>query len=92
MGTTDIVLRSMIFAMIGWIACSYRLSRSNLRPRWRRGLIIPLWFVWMAFGLGGPVYAGTLLPRDALTTAASFTAGMAAYLLLHSVLSSRRSR
>ena len=90
MGTTDILLRVMVFALIGWIASSYRIAQSRLRPRWRRRLIIPLWFVWMIFGLGGPVFAGTIAVSDALATGASFTVGMTVYLLLHTL--QRRSR
>jgi hypothetical protein len=90
MGSTDVLVRVMIFAMAGWIASSYRIAHSRLNPRWRRGLIIPLWFVWMAFGLGGPVYAGALTLSDALSTGASFTVGMSVYLILYTL--QRRSR
>ncbi|HSH83522.1 MAG TPA: hypothetical protein VLA19_33735 [Herpetosiphonaceae bacterium] len=92
MDTTDLLLRVMVVAMIGWVASSYRLTRSRLPPRWRRRLIIPLWFGWMIFGLAGPVYAGRLVVSEALVTGASFTAGMAVYLLLFSLNMSRRSR
>jgi len=92
MGTTDVLLRVMFLAMIGWLASSYRVVHSGLHSRWRSRLIIPLWFVWMVFGLGGPVYAGSLSLGDALTTGASFTAGMSVYLLLFSLQRGRRSR
>ncbi len=81
MATTEL-LQVMFFAMAGWIASSYRIAHSSLSPAWRRGLIIPLWFVWMAFGLGGPVYSGALPLGDAFAMAASFTIGMSMYLLL----------
>ena len=48
-------------------------------------MIIPLWFAWMVFGLGGPVYAGSLALTDALVNGASITVGMTAYLLLYSL-------
>jgi hypothetical protein len=76
------LLRVMFFAMAGWIASSYLIVNSSLSPAWRRGLIVPLWFVWMTFGLGGPVYAGTLPLSEAISTAAAFTAGMTMYLFL----------
>lgn len=85
MATTELILRVMIFALAGWIACSYRIVHSRLDMRWRRGLIIPLWFAWMAFGLGGPVYTGALPLADALSTGASFTIGMSVYLLMHTL-------
>ena len=92
MGTTDLLVRVMIFAMAGWIACSYRIMHSHLAARWRRGLIIPLWFVWMAFGLGGPVYSGALKLGDAISTGASFTVGMTVYLILYTLQQRARSR
>ena len=90
MGTTELLLRVMMFALAGWLASSYRVMRSRLRPGWRRGLIIPLWFGWMVFGLGGPVYAGSLTLTDAMATGASFTVGMTVYLLLYSLQRHRR--
>jgi len=90
MGTTELLLRVMLFAMVGWLASSYRIMRSRLSPRWRRGLVIPLWFVWMVFGLGGPVYTGSLALADALVTGASFTVGMTVYLLLFTLQSRKR--
>ena len=91
METTEL-LRVMSFALIGWIATAYRVARSHLSPAWRRGLIIPLWFVWMAFGLGGPVYTGALSLADALATGASFTVGMMLSLLLAALQHRARSR
>ena len=85
-------MRVRVLAMAGWIACSYRIVHSRLDMRWRRRLIIPLWFVWMAFGLGGPVYAGTLPLTDALSTGASFTIGMSVYLLMNTLKSRNGSR
>ncbi len=92
MATTDLILRIMIFAMAGWIASSYRVMHSRLNTRWRSRLIVPLWFVWMAFGLGGPVYSGALSLADALSTGASFTVGMSVYLLMVSLKRRSRSR
>jgi hypothetical protein len=92
MGTSDVLLRVMAFAMIGWLATSYRIMHSRLSKRWRRGLIVPFWFIWMAFGLGGPVYTGALPLQDALTTCASFTVGMSVYLLLFSLRQGKRPR
>lgn len=92
MGTTDILVRVMIFAMAGWVATSYRIVHSRVSPRWRRSLIIPLWFVWMAFGLGGPVFNGALSLSEALSTGASFTAGMAVYFAIFVMRSRAGSR
>jgi len=92
MGTTDLLLRVMVIAMIGWLASSYRIVQSRLKPEWRRALIIPLWFVWMSLGLGGPVYTGALPLHEALTTGASFTVGMSVYLLLATLRSRIGSR
>lgn len=92
MGTTDLLVRVMVFAMVGWVATSYRIVHSSLDARWRRRLIVPLWFVWMAFGLGGPVHAGSLALSDALSTGASFTIGMTVYLLLYTLQRRARSR
>jgi hypothetical protein len=92
MGTTDLIVRVMIFATAGWIASSYRIVHSRLPLRWRRVVIIPLWFAWMAFGFGGPVYSGALPLSEALSTVASFTAGMAVYFVLFAVRNRSRSR
>lgn len=86
------LLRVMAFAMAGWIACSYRIVHSNLSPTWRRRLIIPLWFAWMVFGLGGPVYNGSLPLASALETGAGFIAGMMIYLFLAALQRRTRSR
>lgn len=92
MESTDLLLRIMLIALVGWLASAYRIARSRLRPAWRRCLIIPLWFVWMTVGLGGPVYTGALSLGDALMTGASFTVGMTVYLLLYSLQRHIRSR
>ena len=92
METTDLLLGLMAVAMIGWVATAYRVAHSRLAPRWRRVLIVPLWFVWMIFALGGPVYTGRLPLSEALATAASFTVGMTVYLFLFSLSMGRRSR
>ncbi len=92
MATTDLIMRVMFFALAGWIACSYRIVHSRLDLRWRQRLIIPLWFVWMTFGLGGPVYSGALPLADALSTGASFTIGMSVYLLMYTLRNRSGSR
>ena len=92
MGTTDLVIKVMIFAMAGWLASCYRIVHSNMRVTWRRRLIIPLWFAWMAFGFGGPVYAGAMELGEALQTCAGLMAGMLVYLLLHRMNSRARAR
>ena len=91
MGTTSL-LYVMVVALVGWLASSYGIMHSRLRPRWRRSLIIPLWFVWMAFALGGPVYTGSLAVADAVGTGASFTIGMTVSLLLATLQRHLRSR
>lgn len=91
MGTTDVIVRVMIFALVGWVASAYRIARSRLPARWRRALIIPLWFIWMAFALGGPVYSGAITLSDALSTGASFTVGMSVYLLITALRGRTRS-
>jgi hypothetical protein len=92
MATTDIIVRVMIFALAGWIATSYRIAHSSLAAHWRKRLIVPLWFAWMAFGLGGPVYTGAITLTDALSTGASFTVGMSVYLLMYTLRKRTGSR
>jgi uncharacterized spore protein YtfJ len=91
METTEL-MRVMAFALAGWLATSYRIVHSRITPTWRRRLIIPLWFVWMGFGLGGPVFTGSLSVGSAISTAASFTAGMMIYLFLAALQRRSRSR
>jgi hypothetical protein len=83
------LMQAMFFALAGWIATCYRIVHSEIRPEIRRLLVIPLWFVWMAVALGGPVFQGTLSATEALTTGASFSAGMIMFLLMRR-LNSRR--
>ena len=92
MDTTDLVLRVMIMAMAGWLACCHRIVHSSISVTWRRRLIVPLWFVWMGFGLGGPVYAGTLALQEGVQTGAGFTVGMMVYLVLQRLNSRTRAR
>src|SRR3712207_4298087 len=68
MDSTDVIIRVMLFALAGWIAASYRIVHSRLDPRWRRLIIVPLWFAWMSFALGGPVYTGELPLVEAIST------------------------
>lgn len=78
---------AMMLAMVGWLASSYAIKRSALAAPWQRRLIVPLWFVWMALGLGGPVANGTLGLQEALGTAAAFTIGMMSYLFFFALRS-----
>jgi hypothetical protein len=92
MGTSDVLLRVMALAFIGWLATSYRIKHSRIPAQWRKRLIVPLWFVWMALALGGPVFTGALDASEALTAAAGFSAGLCLFLLMRSLRSFRRSR
>lgn len=71
---------SMTIAFVGWLASSYALKRTSLFGRWQRALIVPLWFVWMAVALGGPVANGSLAFADAIRAGAACMAGMSSYL------------
>jgi hypothetical protein len=92
MGTTDVLIRVMALAFVGWLATSYRIKHSRLRPQWRQRIVVPLWFVWMAFALGGPVYSGALPLNDALIVGASLTVGICVSILMRSLQAHRRSR
>lgn len=83
--------QAMIFALAGWVATCYRIVHSSIKPQTRRLLIVPIWFVWMAVGLGGPVFQGVVTPANALSTGVSFSVGMLMVLLMRRV-NSRRSR
>jgi|GEM_PF-1584981 len=85
------LMQAMFFALAGWIATCYRIVHSKISPQTRRMLVIPLWFVWMAIGLGGPVYQGIVSVPNALSTGASFTIGMTLFLVMRRV-NSRHSR
>ncbi|HEX6291411.1 MAG TPA: hypothetical protein VFZ66_19665 [Herpetosiphonaceae bacterium] len=83
------LMQAMFFALAGWLATCYRIVHSRISPRTRRLLVIPLWFAWMAVALGGPVFQGAISVTDALTTGASFSAGMVIFLVMRR-LNSRR--
>jgi hypothetical protein len=83
------LMQAMFFALAGWFATCYQIVHSRVRPQTRRLLVIPLWFVWMALALGGPVFQGVVTPTEALTTGASFSVGMVMFLLMRR-LNSRR--
>lgn len=82
---------AMTFAVVGWVASSYAIKRSTLASHWQRRLILPLWFVWLALALGGPVLNGSLLLTEAVSTAAASTAGMFAYLFFGAIRSRKSS-
>jgi hypothetical protein len=84
------LMQAMFFALAGWFATCYRIVHSRIRPQTRRLLVIPLWFVWMALALGGPVFQGVVAATDALATGASFSVGMAIFWVMRH-LDSRRS-
>lgn len=92
MGTTDVLIRVLALAFVGWLASSYRIKHSRLRPQWRQRVIVPLWFLWMAFALGGPVYTGAIAANEALIVGASLSAGICVSMLMRSLQAYRRSR
>lgn len=91
MSSNYALMQALVFAFAGWIATCYCIVHSRIRPQTRRWLIIPLWFVWMAVAIGGPVFQGTVSVQDALSTVISLTVGMTFAVLMRS-RSSRRSR
>ncbi len=91
MDANSALMQAMFFALAGWIATCYRIVHSRIKPETRRLLVVPLWFVWMAVALGGPVLQGTVLAQDALFAGASLSIGMLMVLVMHSV-NTRKSR
>jgi ammonia channel protein AmtB len=85
------LMQAMVFALAGWLACCYRIVHSQLKPRTRKLLVIPLWFGWMAFALGGPVFQGTVTVSNALSAGVAFSLGMGMALIMRR-RSSRTSR
>ncbi len=85
------LIQAMFFALAGWIATCYRIVHSQIKPETRRLLVVPLWFVWMAVALGGPVLQGVVSAQDALSTGASFSVGMLMVLVMRRV-NARKSR
>ena len=92
MNSTDLLVRTMVFAIGGWIATSDRIVNAPLDARWRRRLIVPLWFAWLAFGLGGPVSTGGLPLSEAFSVAASCTAGLATYFVMSGIRNRSRAQ
>ncbi len=85
------LIQAMFFALAGWIATCYRIVHSQIKPETRRLLVVPLWFVWMAVALGGPVLQGVVPAQDALAMGGSFSVGMVMVLVMRS-LNARKSR
>jgi hypothetical protein len=85
------LMQAMFFALAGWIATCYQIVHSRVRPETRRFLVIPLWFVWMALALGGPVFTGSVALTDALATGGSFSVGMVMFLLMRRLNSRRQN-
>ena len=80
MSSNYALIQALAFALAGWVACCYWLVNSRFSSR--RWLVVPLWFVWMALAIGGPVTQGTLSIADAGSTAGGLTAGMALAMLI----------
>ncbi len=85
------LMQAMFFALAGWVATCYRMVHSEMKVQTRRLLVIPLWFVWMAIALGGPVFQGAISAQDALSTGASFSVGMLMVVFMRS-MNARKSR
>jgi hypothetical protein len=80
MSSNYALIQALALALAGWIASCYRLINSRYGSR--RWLVVPLWFVWMALAIGGPVTQGTLSVADAGSTVAGLTAGMVLAMLI----------
>ncbi len=85
------LMQAMFIALAGWIATCYRLVHSQIKAETRRLLIVPLWFLWMAIALGGPVFQGVVSLQDALSTGVSFSLGMLLVLFMRRA-NTRKSR
>ena len=85
------LMQAMFFALAGWIATCYRIVHSQIKPETRRLLVVPLWFLWMALAIGGPIVQGVVSAQDAISTGVSFSMGMLLVLLMHR-LNTRKSR
>lgn len=85
------LMQAMFFALAGWIATCYRIVHSQIKPETRRLLVVPLWFLWMALAIGGPIVQGVVSTQDALSTGVSFSMGMLLVLFMHR-LNTRKSR
>ncbi|GAC1539238.1 MAG: hypothetical protein NVS4B8_13300 [Herpetosiphon sp.] len=83
---------AIVFAMIGWLASSIAVKTSRISSRVQRILIIPLWFVWLALALGGPVVNGRASVTEALASGAACTAGLITFLLVSALRTRRSSR
>jgi hypothetical protein len=91
MNSNFVLMQVLFFALAGWLATSVRLLNSRYKVQTRRFLIIPLWFVWMTFALGGPVFQGTLPLSQAVSSGVGLTAGMLMFIVMRR-LKYRRSR
>jgi hypothetical protein len=80
MSPTYALIQALAFALAGWVASCHLLV--NSRHRSRRWLVVPLWFVWMALAIGGPVSQGVLSIADAGSTVGGLTAGMTLAMLI----------
>lgn len=89
MSSNFALMQALIFAFSGWIASCYCIVHSRIQPQMRRWLIIPLWFVWMAVAIGGPVFQGIVSSQDALSAVVSLTVGLAFSVFMRSRSSSR---
>ena len=85
------LVQAMFFALAGWIATCHRIVHSQIKPQTRRLLVLPLWFVWMALALGGPVFQGIISVQDAISVGVSFSFGMVMFLVMRR-LNTRKSR
>ncbi len=91
MNSDFVLIQVLFFALTGWLATCYWIVSSHFKLHTRRFLIIPLWFVWMALALGGPVFQGTVPLTQALSSGIGLTIGMFLVIFMHR-LSRRRSR
>ena len=75
--TTLLLLKAICIALVGWLATAHLIkTRTNLKEKLKRFLIVPTWFPWMGLALGGPVYQGSIPSDEALSAGLSFTVGM----------------
>jgi len=86
MSSNYALIQALVIALAGWVASCYGLINSRFSSR--RWLVVPLWFVWMALAIGGPVTQGVLSIADAGSAVGGLTAGMTLAMLL----SARRPR
>lgn len=80
---------ALTFALIGWLASCHAIVHSKLRPQLRRWLVIPAWFAWVGFALGGPVWYGTIPLNDAMSAGFGMTFGMTIVMVMNARRGSR---